>query len=337
MDAVSGVDDARPPMSQGPRQKLVRVAKNLVSLGLLVAIGVVIARTEGIEQVPRRLRSIHLGAFGLAALLHLGAAATGVVRWRRLLVWQGIDLPLPTLTRIFLVGRFYGAFAPGTTGLDVVRAVEVARLTGETAKSTLAVAVEKVFGLLGLALAAIAMLPLGAARFFGPSAFPMACLAALVSAALVWLVLRPHAMLALARPLPKGIRARLENIAGKLEATPPTLGSVVSMSLLAVLSHSFTAACYAASGLAIDVPATIPELMVVGFAIVVAMLVPISAGGAGVREGTAVILLRTIGVPASEALLVAVLGYLATQPPALLGGLVQLLSKTGRSEAEPRS
>lgn len=314
-------------MEPATRGRLVRALKLVVSTSLVGVVLVIIARTEGIEQVPRRFASIDGRAWLLAAMLQGGSVLVGVARWRRLLLWQGLAMPYPRLLRIYLVGRFYGAFAPGTTGLDVYRAVQVAQITGETAKSTIVIAVEKVFGLLGLALCAVAMLPLGAARFFGPSANVVAFLAALGSLAMLLLVLRPRRLATLARPLPAGIRKRVEGIAERLDATPPSAGALLWLVVLAMTSHTLTALCYAASGLAIGVDASLSELAVVGFAIVVAMLVPVSVGGAGVREGTAVLLLRAVGVPASDALLVAVLGYLATQPPALAGGLVQFWNR----------
>lgn len=318
-------------MSEPTRFGPMRLAKIAISLGLLVAIAVVIARTEGVDELPARLASLDPSALVVAAALQFGAVFVGVERWSRLLVWQRIHEPYRELLRIYLVGRFVGAFTPGTTGLDVTRALAVGKRTGELARSTTAIAVEKVFGLLGLAIGAIVTLPLGAARFFGEGAYPMTALAAVGSIALLALVLRPKRLFVVARLLPKGLRAKAESIAERLDAEPPSFGALAFMAILATTSHLLTAACYAASGVALGVDATVGELVVVGFAIVAATLLPISAGGAGVREGTAVLLLRAIGIPASEAVVVALLGYLATQPPAIVGGFVQLFGE--RSEA----
>jgi len=309
-----------------------RLLKIGISVGLLVAIAVMIARTDGVEQLPARLESIEPAALIAAISLQFGAVIVGVERWRRLLAWQSLSRPYAELLRVYLVGRFIGAFTPGTTGLDVTRALTIGKRTGEMAKSTAAIAVEKVFGLLGLAMAAIVTLPLGSARFFGRSAYAMASGAALGSVALLVLVLRPKRLLRIASRLPKGMRAKAESIAERLDAEPPDLASLTLMAILAAASHLLTATCYAASGAALHVSASFGELVVVGFAIVAATLLPISAGGAGVREGTAVLLLRAIGIPASEAVLVALVGYLATQPPAIVGGIVQMVG--GRDDED---
>jgi hypothetical protein len=88
---------------------------------------------------------------------------------------------------------------------------------------------------------------------------------------------------------------------------------------------------YAASAraLGVDVPGIV--LLLVGTIIVLATLIPVSIAGVGVREGAAVALLTTVGVASSDALLVGVLGVLATQPPALLGGLVHLAASVGEA------
>jgi hypothetical protein len=84
-----------------------------------------------------------------------------------------------------------------------------------------------------------------------------------------------------------------------------------------------------ATARAIGLDASPVTLLIVGNAITLAVLLPVSVGGVGVREGVAVVLLSGVGVTSTDALLVALLGYLTGQVPALLGG--------GLSLAAPRS
>ncbi len=103
---------------------------------------------------------------------------------------------------------------------------------------------------------------------------------------------------------------------------------------LGVVSHLATALVFVGTGLALGVEATPLELAIVGNAIVLATLLPVSVGGFGVREATAVALLATVGVSTSDALLVGLLGYLVAQPPALQGGAL-LASK--RAHGTPQA
>jgi hypothetical protein len=82
-----------------------------------------------------------------------------------------------------------------------------------------------------------------------------------------------------------------------------------------------------ATAMALGVDVSAATLLVVGNAIVLAVLLPVSVGGVGVREGVAVMLLATAGVTSTEAVLVALLGYLTGQVPALFGGVLMAVGR----------
>jgi hypothetical protein len=84
----------------------------------------------------------------------------------------------------------------------------------------------------------------------------------------------------------------------------------------------------AGSILRIDVPtaAFFAIVPVVYFA----TLAPISLGGLGVREGVLTWMLSKLGVPASDAVLLAFLVYLNRVLVAALGGVVQLATRPSR-------
>lgn len=93
---------------------------------------------------------------------------------------------------------------------------------------------------------------------------------------------------------------------------------------LSLASHLLTSAVFAAAAAALGLEVSLLAVLVVGNAIVVATLLPVSVGGVGVREGVAVALLGTIGVSALDATLVALLGYLVGQVPGIMGFVLTL-------------
>ncbi|MBJ75239.1 MAG: hypothetical protein CMN31_28560 [Sandaracinus sp.] len=299
------------------------VLKRLVTLALLAAVVALIATHEGVADIPRHLAALDPSLLLLALALPALAVLASVRRWQLLLAHEGLELPFPTLLGSFLRGRFVGAFTPSTTGLDLYRLVDVARLTGERAKSARVVLVEKLYGLVALALVTFALLPFGLARFFGPAGLALAGALGLASLAGLALLARPAWLRALARRAGP-LRSRATVLADALATRPPDAGLVLRLMLLGLASHGASAALFVATGLALGVAASPLALLVVGNAIVLATLLPISVGGVGVREGTAVALLALVGVGATPAALVALLGYLAMQPPALVGGLLLL-------------
>jgi uncharacterized membrane protein YbhN (UPF0104 family) len=96
--------------------------------------------------------------------------------------------------------------------------------------------------------------------------------------------------------------------------------------MLGLFSHAATAAIFVASAWAVHVDLSAAVLFGVGNALVIATLLPLSAGGVGVRETAAVLLLGALHVDQGSALLVAVVGYLGGQAPAVLGGIFSAVS-----------
>lgn len=301
--------------------------KGAISVALLVGLVHHIAAREGMTALGRRLSALDWLAVLAAVGLHFAAVLAGVARWRLLLEARGLGQPFAWLLRSFLIGRFVGAFTPSTTGLDGWRGYEVARRTGDVAGSAGVIVVEKLIGMVGMALVCAALAPAGVLEPLGPAALPSATALATVAALGIFALARPRRAAALARIAPAALRGRAEKIAQALAAGALTPGRLALALLLGVASHLALSAVFAATGAALGVAAPLGTLLAVGNAIVLAVLLPISIGGVGVREGVAVALLAGAGVGAADAVLVALLGYLTGQIPALAGGLLLVVDR----------
>ncbi|MCC6874818.1 MAG: flippase-like domain-containing protein [Sandaracinaceae bacterium] len=325
-------------MAPRRRRAALFAIKLAVTLGLLAWLVHQILAKEGIDALVHRLSVLRWEWIAAAVALHLTAVLAGVVRWHTLLRAGEIDLPLPWLLRSFLVGRFVGAFTPSTAGLDGWRVYEVSRQTGRTAQSAAVIAVEKLVGLLGMAAVCGALVPFGARRLLGDGAI-VSTVSIAAGASIVLLALgRPSWMRRLAARLPFA-RSRALSVAEALERTRPTPGALARALALGAVSHLALSAVFLATARALGVDASAGTMLVTGNAIVVAVLLPISIGGVGVREGVAVMLLASAGVAPADAMLVALLGYVTGQVPALAGGLLLVAKRAAASSvhspAEP--
>ncbi len=320
------------PQSKPPKSRLrwiqLRWIKRGVTLALLSVVAVVIGQQEGIASLPARAASADLGWLGLALLLPLVAVFASVRRWQLLndaeaRVSGHRQLGFRALLGSFLRGRFVGVFTPSTVGLDLYRLVDVAKRTGDRAASARVIVAEKLYGLVALSLVTLVLLPFGIHRFFGTGGVVVA--AGLGVGSLLGLIVlaRPTMLLRFA---PAVVRPRATKWCSALRSAPASPALAVRLLGLGVVSHAASSAVFVGTGLALGV-STPMELLMVGNAIVIATLVPISVGGVGVREGTAVALLAVVGVPAVDATLLALMGYLAIQPAALLGGLTMLRAR----------
>lgn len=97
---------------------------------------------ERLTSLPAAWRSV-LPALALVLL----TPVLGAMRWRTLLVAQGIPMTYGEALRLTYVGHFFSTFIPGSTGGDVVRVYYVARGSGRTGAAFGSVLLDRFMGL----------------------------------------------------------------------------------------------------------------------------------------------------------------------------------------------
>jgi uncharacterized membrane protein YbhN (UPF0104 family) len=329
--------DPQPAETAKPRRRWALLAvKATVTLGLLGWLLREMIVRDGVDVLLDRAARLAPNWVLAAIALHFASVTTGVLRWRVLLGARGIVQPLDVLFRSFLVGRFLGAFTPSTTGLDGYRLWDMGRRTGDYTTSGAVILVEKLVGLVGMATVCLVLLPFGLLERLGLVGVLVALGMAAAALAGLFVLSSPTRASSLARLTPGPIRGRATKIAEALAGGLSWRGLATALGL-GILSHAFLSATFAASGLAVGIGLSPLTLLAVGNAIVISVLLPVSIGGVGVREGVAVALLVSAGdgtVTTTDAMLLALVGYLTGQAPALLGGLLLAIS---RDPARPTS
>ena len=314
------------PAAPSRTRRLLIAAKVTVSLGLLGWLFTRMLARDGIDALTTRLGELDAGWLALAVALHFLAVLAGVSRWSLLLRAARIEMPFTFLLRSFLVGRFVGAFTPSTTGLDGWRLYEVGRASGAMGRSAAAIVVEKLVGLIAMAIVCAALVPLGGMELVGPVALYAAFALALGASVGLALLSSPRALDAIAARAPGRLKARAKKAAEALLESRLSGSQLARAVGLGVLSHVALSSVFLATAHAVGIDGSTMLLLATGNAIVIAVLLPVSIGGVGVREGVAVFLLAAAGVSSTDAVLVALLGYLTGQIPALLGGIASMQS-----------
>lgn len=277
-----------------------RRIRTLISIGgTVVLLGLVLTRVD-LAATMSRLRGTSLGWFGLAALLGPVQILLGGLRWRR------VDQTLGgTLGRRAAVGEYglstlLNQLLPGGVAGDAVR-VWRQRHHRDLAPALRAAVVDRWVGLWVHALLTVVALGLWA----GPR--PELPVVALVFVGL-------SAVPVTSRPLSRASRRSLRSGGGFVLASS---GALTATFLLEFLL------CGRALGVQ-------PGLwVVVGVPLVLlAMVVPVSVGGWGLREASAVAVLPRFGWSEEDALAVSALYGLS----ALLGALPGALALVGEQE-----
>ncbi|MBN8609414.1 MAG: flippase-like domain-containing protein [Deltaproteobacteria bacterium] len=325
------------PKPKSARRGWLLALKVLVTLSLLGWLVRQMVLRDGVDALLERASHLSPVWVVAAVALHFGSASAGVLRWRTLLTARGISQPWSVLFRSFFVGRFLGAFTPSTTGLDGYRLWDIGRRTNDYTTSGAVILVEKLVGLVGMATVCLALLPFGLLERLGMIGVLVAVGMASVALVGLFVLSSPARASAIARLMPGPLRGRATKLAEALAGGISMKTLAIALGL-GIVSHACLSATFAASGLAVGIALPPLALLAVGNAIVISVLLPVSIGGVGVREGVAVALLVSAGdgtVTTTDAMLLALVGYLTGQAPALVGGAWLALSRDGARPETP--
>ena len=101
----------------------------------------------------------------LSFLLYFtGVIVIGAMRWRLLLVSQGVPTPFGFLVRSYMVATFFNNVLPTNIGGDVFRIKDAARYTESKTLSSAIIFVDRLIGFAGLFVLALGALGVTATR-----------------------------------------------------------------------------------------------------------------------------------------------------------------------------
>ncbi len=284
--------------------RCLRVLTSLILLALLV-------RAMDPVRVLALFRGLEVGWLAASLVLALLQVPLASIRLGILLDSSGWKVRPSDLLRMTFVSTFLGTFLPSGVGGDLVRlgALAASRVPARTGVA--AVAVDRLCGGVGLALAALlascsALLRQGSLRELAWSGLP--ALAVLGLAALAWNRRIWRLALLLYRRMSRlpgrDVLRRLHHQVAAWRRQPQVLLRVMGLGLLTQVLRVLS--LWAGAGAMGLWPGLLPCAEAVLPATLVSM-VPVSVGGWGVREGLLVLLLP---LPAEEALGVALLNRL---------------------------
>lgn len=259
---------------------MMRVAKLAVSLAGLV----LLMWWADAGAVAQRLQDADLVWLGVALITLTALTFLMAKRWQIVTVALKMELPFSRAIREYYISQLVNLVLPGGVAGDVGRAIRT-RNEGDFVRAAQSVAAERflgqaaMFALMGVAFVCAMLVPGGIdwPAFVWP-AFIWICIAGLLAATAVafWLTLTHTAT------------ARfLRLVFGLMRSTGVILNSILVTALLIFSLY----ACARATGTVIPLGAVFTLIPL----ILSAMLIPLSVGGWGWREGAAAALFPLIG------------------------------------------
>ncbi|MGD9099906.1 MAG: lysylphosphatidylglycerol synthase transmembrane domain-containing protein [Anaerolineae bacterium] len=297
----------------------------VISLGALTCI----LLTVGLEEIADLIRQANLGFMLAAFALFVVGTVIRAVRWMALLRALEIQVPLRRLVELYFVGTFFNLLLPSGFGGDAVRVLELTQDTHVTAALG-TVIVDRMTGLLVLFAMALAVLPFSGGLLPTETALSIGLLAV---AGLVagGLVLQGELLRRWGHWLPgplalDGEGALARTLRAVNDCGPRAIAQALGMSLLfnlLLVNVNYLAA--RAVGVDIDLAYFLLFVPVLS----ITLMLPISIGGLGVREGMAIFLFDQAGVGQAAAVAASLGVYVvSTLLTGLLGGLIYLAQGT---------
>ena len=303
------------------RKRWQAIGRLVISVGLLAFV----LGTIGLERIGRILLQADLGPL----LVALGLAVVGIVvravRWRALLEALDLHIPLGRLIYIYFVGAFFNIFLPTGFGGDVVRVLELS----QDAQATVAVGTVVVDRLSGLmVLFALALVALPFTIDLLPFGIWLAISVVAASGLLVGvLILQGSLLRRFSRWLPGPLsltgegplaRAYAAITACGWRAVGKALFVSFVFNLILVLQNYLIAR-------AVGMDLGIAYFFVFVPLLSLTLMLPVSIGGLGLREGVAALLFTQVGIDEAVAVAYSLAVWATTRMAGLWGGVLFLV------------
>jgi glycosyltransferase 2 family protein len=273
----------------------------------VLLLGVVLAYVD-VAEMARTVRDGEWAWFLVAVAVMSAAAVVGALRWRVFLL--GAEIPVSRLraSRVFAASLVLNNVLPTSVGGDALRAWLVGRDTGRLLGAATATIVDKVTAL--LCLFALGWLLLAVDGSSVPSS--VVGVFAWVTVGLVVAVAAAALVAAGVGPVLHRVPERFAGAVREIWATVRVwAGSgrlVAAVTGLGLMYQVLAVLALVAVAKTVGVELSFALAAVSAAIVLVAMLVPVSIGGLGVREGGFVLLLGQADVDGAQATLVSLLG-----------------------------
>jgi uncharacterized protein (TIRG00374 family) len=297
-----------------------------VSIALISYLFAKIDFASSISTLRNAAPSLLLASLAQLAILPL----LGAWRWQVILRALGSELRFGPALRFVWIGIFFSQALPGSVGGDVVRIWLYWKSGAGHRVAINSVAIERIIMVLSLLILVAAMQPglVARSKSLATTWLPFLLLAVAFGGTVI-LMLSDRLVQRFGRWRPFRAIAYLAADTRKTLLNPVVCLAVTLISILAFLNMAITTWFIA---LALKLPVTLTDCLVLIPIAQLASTIPISVGGWGVREGATVVLLATVGVAAADALSLSILWGLAGILISLPGVIIWLSGGYRRSD-----
>lgn len=303
-------------------------------LAIVIASASIPDLIEAIQDVDLRL---------LAAAYALNVVMIGIMAYRWQLLYDEVERPgYRQILSVSFMGVFFNNFLPSTIGGDAYRTMYMSRTRPQdgVSGSLSIVYVDRVTGLLGMALVGLVALLLSVGRIELPSGVVYwigLLFTGLTLGLLLSLNPRFHSQILNLLSSVLGQRGqrwhiKLGHLFEQLAAYSNRRGLLMkALTLSVILRVIWIVGCYLI-GLSLNLAVPFMAFLVAVPLIELIRMVPITLQGIGIREGLFVLFFAYYGVSTPDATLLAILVYLLLNLNGIVGGFLFMASRRDRGK-----
>ncbi len=310
---------------RNPQRKFRALLLGLAKLAISVALVVWIVSTVDTGALKQRLFAVSYGTLFLVGLIELVAIAIAGWRWKLVLGALDLATGYGAALRLYYIGQFINQVLPANVGGDIYRTWRVFRDGSRLLRALMAVALDRLVALIGLAL--MAALGLYFLSGITDDATPLWIISTLVLGVAAGVVLfLVFSVLTLPRRLldTPGLGRLLAWIAeASIFARAVLLqrGTAIPVIVLAVGGHGLAVIGFLVLAEGLGIPLGAGTAVALIPPVILASVIPVSYAGWGVREGAMVVFLGYAGIAPEAAISLSLLfggvTFLASLPGAL--------------------
>ncbi|MBN1237223.1 MAG: flippase-like domain-containing protein [Gammaproteobacteria bacterium] len=297
----------------------------LVTAALLAAVWFLV----DLPELARTFADLEIGALSVAVGLTLSLRVLSAFRWHVILAAHDVASSFRKLLKITFVSHSIGYMSPGGLGTEVARAYQAGAAYGEISSAISSVLVDRVIGLISMLVIAIAMglyLSRSNPEFIDVVAGSALLLLAIAVAIAVASTAagRKAVQLLPDRPPFGRIKPGLDRLVRTFTDHGRNVRLLAPISGLSLVMQIVRALTFWALFMAVGAEVSVLHCLVFIPLLFVALSLPISVGGIGVREGGLALLFSRVGVGVEESVATGLVFY-ALQLLFIVPGLVIFL------------
>jgi len=282
----------------------------------------IILESLNFSRTIELLKNTHLSFFLLAISVLLFQIMFSTIRWKFVLDNFNYQLPIKLILSYLWIGLFFNQALPSSIGGDAMRGYYLNRKHEGIKNATLGVLLDRLFGLIGLVLLVLILVPLLFMRFpeINLQWELILVMVGMISAFIFVIFFDFFRLGFLNSRIIRGFQSLAFESRRMLFSKSPGL-ILISISFLIHLL-SILAVMYLSKSLGLEIE--LAGILLIIPIVTLFTLIPISVAGWGVREGLMVVGLGLLDVPPEQALALSILYGLSMLMIALPGGIVWL-------------